>query len=520
MIAGARKAWRRLLLRQLSRMTAEDLRRAGEARLLATFRRASGRSSGYAKLLAEAGVDPGAIRSAADFVASAPVLDKRSTFSRFGLDELCQRGALERIAGVLTSSGHGGQFAFGLSTWSQARRSPALIDLGLEQSFGVDRRRTLVINCLPMGVRFQSRAVAIADVSVREDMALALAAKFGPRFEQLILVIDPLFGKRLLDHGDETGFDWRAHRVHVIVGEEPFGERFRDYVAARLGVDLDDAGGGLIASSMGVAELGLNLFFETRDTIAMRRALDRDEAARQALFGASPFATPAPGVFAYNPLRSFVEVLDPDASGLGELVVSQLDKDAPLPLLRYRTGDVARLLGDDEADRLRRASAAGPLAPAPMPFPLIAIAGRRKDLLPNGRSVLRYRDALYRDPRLASSLSGALRLQWDEAAAGNAAAARTTVRSPDKTAATASGEALEETFAKAPEEATGGSPGEALRAQVQLRRGVEPDPAIESALAQALRASGAPASVQCWRFAEFPFGMNLDYERKFSYYVP
>ncbi len=470
MTGSARRLWRGLLLRQLARTTPQRLRLMGERRLIAAFRRASTGSRAYARLLAEHGAT-GSVKSVDDFVARAPLLDKQSTFGRFSLEELCLPGTMQRLAGVLTSSGHGGTFGFGLSTWSQARQAPDLIDLGLQQTFDTDGRKTLVINCLPMGVRFQSRAVAVADVSVREDMALALLDRFGPHFEQVVLVTDPLFGKRLLDFADEQGTDWRRHRIHVVIGEEMFGERFRDYVATKLGIDVDDPDGGFIASSMGVGELGLNLFFETRETVAMRRLLDSDDGLRRALLGEGPFVTPPPVLFAYNPLRTFVEVVDPDPQGFGQLAVSIVDADNPLPLLRYRTGDIARLLGDADVSRLRAALPDRHSARAP--FPLLAIAGRDKDILPNRRSVLGYKDALYRDSALAALLTGAMRLEWTDAKP---------------------------------------------HAHVQLRRGQEPHAGIESALSRILCLDGSELGVTCWRFPEFPFGMNLDYERKFTYF--
>jgi phenylacetate-CoA ligase len=71
---------------------------------------------------------------------------------------------------VLTSSGHGGRFSFGLSSRRQHAESAAMIDYSMDEAFGIATRRTLAINCLPMGVTFSSEAVTVATTSVREDM--------------------------------------------------------------------------------------------------------------------------------------------------------------------------------------------------------------------------------------------------------------------------------------------------------------------------------------------------------------
>ena len=43
----------------------------------------------------------------------------------------------------------------------------------------------------------------------------------------------------------------------------------------------------------------------------------------------------------------FIEAVDPDEHGYGRMTVSMLDSSRPLPLLRYQTGDVIRLLDVD-----------------------------------------------------------------------------------------------------------------------------------------------------------------------------
>ena len=67
------------------------------------------------------------------------------------------------------------------------------------------------------------------DFAGYSDMAVGLITTFGRHYEQLLIVADPLFLKRLLDHAREAGLDWSQFVVHVVIGEEIFGERFRAY---------------------------------------------------------------------------------------------------------------------------------------------------------------------------------------------------------------------------------------------------------------------------------------------------
>ena len=468
-----RKWSRELALAILSRIPFERAMRQSRRGALAAFRRTAGRVPAYQQLLGEAGIDPRDIRGYDDFLR-LPLLDKHNTFERFPLHELCLPGQMEQLASVLTSSGQSGRFAFGLTTRRQARRSTWMIDLGLEATFQTDRRRTLLLNALPMGVGFASDAVTIAETSVREDMVLALADRFGPYFEQIVLVTDPLFLKLLCDTSRDRGFDWRRFRVNVVLGEETFGEHYRTYVGRILGTDPDARDGPLIGASLGVAELGLNLFFETRETIALRRAAWRDAGLRRRLFGPlRPEQTPM--LYAYSPQALHVEVLPAGGGGgnFGRLALSPLGAGQPLPLLRYLTGDLARFYPPAEvADFIRELG----FRDCGWRLPIVAVLGRDQDELPGGTNISELKDCFYRDTDLADHLTGAFRI-WIE---------------PDG--------------------------GFALH--IQLRPGV---PKARIDLEQLRAALPEPllspeARLTPWQYETFPFGMRLDYERKFRYF--
>jgi phenylacetate-CoA ligase len=461
---------RRLIKARLAAADPESLIRSGEKWLLPAFRRAARACAAYRVLLAEAGVDPESVRTVEDFVARCPVLEKANTFRRFPLAELlCDDVRPEDLASIITSSGHGGNgFAFGLSSKKQQRDAARLIDLGLDLAFDVGRCRTLLVNCLPMGVTFTSNLVCIANVSVREDMACAIVDKAGPLFEQIILCGDPLFLKKLCDYSQDIGLDWRRFRIHVIVGEETFPETFRDYLAGVLGIDPDDPASGLIGSSMGVGELGLNLFNETRETIALRRACSRDPELSKNLTGQDSAVSPAPTFMVFNPLRTFVEVIDPDEHGVGDLVVTVMDEKAPVPLMRYATGDRLQFI-----DRQRLAALA-PVLPLPS-APVVALHGRAKDRLPGGGHVDLFKEAIYSDPLIARHLSGAHHISLC---------------------------------------------GDRLLWEIQSVRDISIEESTVVERLQTLLSSkllGTVVEVHALRYDQFPYGKTIDYERKFDY---
>jgi phenylacetate-CoA ligase len=406
--AGAVRTLRRWMLAQGRRM--DPLRLLAQSRQRASRMAAlAARSSpAYRQLLAEQGFDPARAGHPAEW-PHLPVLTKQSTFGRFPPGELARGLPASALADVLTSSGRGGRsFGFRLTERSQHEDAWFDIDLGLQDVFGVDQKPTLLVNCLPMGVVFPSRAVAVANVSVREDMACSILRDIGPRFAQTLVCTDPLFVRALLDEGRAAGVDWRALNTSVIVGEEVLVEAQRDHIAAHMGIALDvpaqDPPGRLVGSSFGVGELGLNLLFETRDTIRIRRAL-REQPVLAQLLGGPWDAGTVPSLFCYNPLRCFVEVLAADAAGYGELCLTLLDRHAVLPLPRYATGDVGRLLSIPEAQHAAR------VAGADMPWlPMVALKGRLQDRPAGMPSVESIKELLYRDHRVADRLTGAFRL--------------------------------------------------------------------------------------------------------------
>ena len=466
------KLTRRLIRSQLQKMSPEKLRRLSETRLIRAFRRAARQSKAYQILLSEKKVSVASILSAQDFIQYCPILEKSNTFRRFPLRHLIADDVrIDQLGSVLTSSGHGSSgFALGLSTRNQMKSTPSMIDLGLELAFDIDSYRTLLINCLPMGVTFQSNAVCVANVSVREDMACAIVEQIGEQFDQIILCGDPLFLKKLCDYSQVKQINWSKFRVSVIVGEETFTESFRNYLAGVLHISADAIEGGFIGSSMGIGELGLNLFNETRETISLRRACNRNPEFLKSLFGPACQFSTLPTFLVFNPLRVFVEIDSVDEYGVGDLLVSVLDDAIPIPLLRYKTGDKASLISADQLQLVWKNSAIA----LPIPrLPMIALHGRAKDVLPNTGHVDEYKHALYQQIQIAECLSGAFRLSLQS---------------------------------------------NGILWEIQLRQGVNNQSELVATQLQLIAAEFSnETNIVLYEYDNFPYGKTIDYERKFNY---
>jgi len=443
---------------------------AVDQEVLGAFHRAAERVPAYRQILCEHGVDPKEVRDLPSFLDRVPVLNKHATFQRFAIHELCVDGELGLPESVLTSSGHSGVFSFGLYDASQARADLDRVDRYAEMLFQAQSKRTLFINCLPMGVSIHTRLCTVGQTSVREDIAAALIAQFARYYDQLILGGEAAFLKRLLEFARSQGIDWRKPHVHVLLGEEPLAENARKYIEGIIGTDVRTPEHGMVISTMGVAELGMFLFVEAPPVGVLpllRRVLHEDQSARAAVLGGSPRAVPM--IFTYDPKRVFVETNETDG-----LIVTMLEEDRRIPMIRYATGDKCRRTEVPVSQRPPLA-AQGVAVDLLAQMPILAIEGRGQFAVAGETPIYpeQIKEGIYADQGLAATTTANFRLR---------------------------------------------SGKDAALVRIQLMPGVAPSSKLRSRFSVAITDYvDGPLSVTCERYGEFKNGMALDYERKFSY---
>ena len=462
---------RRDLISHLQNVSPAQLMAESERLTLVAFQRQIREVPAYREMLAE--FDPATVSDIGAFRKLAPILDKHNTFGARDIRDLCRGGDLDGVRSILTSSGHSGVFSFGVNTEENLARSSRSIDVGLEYIFGVDERSTLLINALPMGVKVNTKAAVLAETSVREDMVFALIKKFASEFEQIIIVAEGSFAKKIVEDGaDHHGIDWRELPVSLITGEEGIAENYRSYMAHRLGIsDPARRDGKLVMSSMGIAELDLNIFHETLDTIRIRRLAHQDPKLRRALFGDA--SSICPMLFVYYPTRCYIEQ-HPSGNAEQELVLSMLSDEMKIPLLRYRTGDLGRIFQYEDMVRILREH--GYSVAPDLKLPFVAVYGRGEALTSASSQLTpdEVKEAIYADYEIAELLTGNFGLKMK---AGNL-----------------------------------------VEIEFQLRKGKEPPAGVEARFSESL-AKINPIEVKpiFIAYQSFPHMMEIDWERKFRY---
>jgi hypothetical protein len=223
--------------------------------------------------------------------------------------------------------------------------------------------------------------------------------------------------------------------------------------------------------SLGISELGLSLGQETPFCRELRSAALDDAGLRRTLFGEAPFL---PTFVQWSPTDYWIETA-PGEGGRDQLVVTTLDPHRRIPLIRYATGDWARVLTlSDLQNATKKIGHA--LRPPEVPFPFVAVWGRgRSAAAGDGRSVYpeEVKEALYRCAGLVGITTGSFRI------------------------------------------VPGGS---AFTLRFQLRADVVATRTLLDAAEGAMaRQIGRPVRLELVPFAEWDGGVELSYQRKFQY---
>jgi phenylacetate-CoA ligase len=368
-----------------------------EKYLLKVFRRYASSVPAYKNLLQEKGVAPESITSVDAFKRLAPIIDKYDTFIKYEgrISNLCVDGKLGDIVSILSSSGFSGRFSYGLISKAEDKADGNLLDLYLDQRFHIEERRTLLINCLPMGVAVPSRRTVKGDVSVRPDMAIALVRGFGKDFDQILMIGENTFMKHTLELGLENGIHWPDYNVRLIVGEETFPETYRTYMASLLGKDIDMADEVIIGSSMGISEIGLSVFQESPDTIKVRRKIDARPELRKKYFGDIGFT---PMIFNYIPMVVYIEEHKNPGDDFPEFIFTPLSLKRRLPLIRYNSHDKGMHIDPDE--NLEKEITTN--------LPMVAIFGRGDHIETAGTRIYveEIKEMIYSDMAFAGQVTG------------------------------------------------------------------------------------------------------------------
>ena len=460
---------RRRILNLLTQSEPDVIEAYGRKRIIPAFQRAAQRLPAYRKLLADYDISADDIIALDEFKRKVPVITKADLFASASMEDLVVDGRLNTLANVTVSSGFTGENSCGIGSFADRRQTAFMIDTTLEYLFNISRKKTFLLNCLPMGVKIPS-ALPMAETGVRSDLALSILQKLRTGFEQFLIVGDPYFLKKLIEDGCAAGLDWPGINVSLILGADWFSDSYRNYLAELLGIDFDRPDRGYIGANFGITELALSIGHETIETIRLRQALQKDSNLRKQILGNLP-GEASPEILVYYPNRFFLE----NAPDSHELVFSTLDPAALTPLIRYNTKDTGVLLPHNTVRAaLTRTPGAERLLLPELKLPLLALQGRANQHLNLAGKTVRPEDikeGLYSDPEVAGLTTGYFRMSAQQ---------------------------------------------DIGQIEIQLKKNIPLTADLRQKFRKALlKLAAADLEIVIYHYQDFPYGMELNYERKF-----
>jgi phenylacetate-CoA ligase len=306
--------------------------------ILTLFHDAAKRVPAYRAFLKENGVHPENIHTREDF-EKLPTTSKKSYLKKYPLADLCWDGSLARPAVFSSTSGSTGEpFYFqripnleeeysilaelflGNGAHIPSPKNPTLIIIGF--GMGVWIGGTLTFRAFDIASR-RAYPVSILPAGVNKTEILKALHDLAPSFKQTIIIGYPPFVKDVLDEADFEGINLKALNIRLLFAAEAFSERFRDYLAKKVGMKnvYRDT-----LNIYGTADIGA-MAFETPTAILIRRLAMKNKKIFTRIFGNTQ---KTPTLAQYNP--AFVSFEAPE----GEILITGYSS---VPLIRYAVGD-------------------------------------------------------------------------------------------------------------------------------------------------------------------------------------
>ncbi len=434
-------------------------------RVLSSFKSAARNCPAYRKVLDSYGIMPESISTLDEFSQKVPVIDKNSFFAAYPFIEITGKKNFDNIRSIMTSSGFSGKFAFGVELKNSAKYSRFFVDTALDMFFKTSERKTFLINCTPMGVHVET-SLPLAETSVRSDMVLALLSGVSPYYEQTIIIGDPYFLKKTVEEGCENGIDWKKLNVSLVMGQDWFPESLRSYLGSLMEIDPDRDTERLIIATMGLTELGLNVFHESPETIKIRRFAQANAKLHEKLFRSKNKASGF--LFHYYPMRFFIE----EHQDL--LIFTTLSESVSVPLIRYASGDCGHPYTYSALSELLCSFHLDHLSPL-LKLPLTTITGRAGNVIRIKDKTVYPEDiklGLYENFEIAGSITGHFIIITEN---------------------------------------------DMPVVHIQLKPSVTPGQLLNNAIKNAItKYTETDIIIKSYPYREYPYAMELNYERKFS----
>lgn len=326
-----------------------------------------------------------------------PIMDKYNYFAKYGVSRTLASKSASESCGWEQSSNY--DPATGFMLWPRfpkdEKRCVNNLDFTLRYFFKCHEKKTLIVVSFVLGMwaagerisRFAKRIseegklkITVASPGASKKDILELIRKTNQYYDQIILVGNPYFLRRVIEQGMAENVNWKNLDVKLMTGAEGFSEEWREFVLEKIAheKELNSLITGRITSSFGTTETSGSFGTETPLTNLIRRLSQKDVQLKKKFFGDTDSL---PMVFQYKPFENFLETKN------GELIITRMSGQ---PLLRFNTHDTGRVLSLSQALKILKKSgydvtklleADGYGKKDILPLPLFFVYGRNKNML-------------------------------------------------------------------------------------------------------------------------------------------
>jgi len=324
----------------MPRIPASFWEKIGRKKAFKVFKLSYKNTPAYRKLINNCLTNTDKITSVDDF-NKLPLIDKKNYISKYPLNERIIGGRMVGNYTVEKSASTTGGSYFWPRITEEDSMFPKYIEYSFVQFYGIDKKSTLVIMTLALGTWTSGEKMAqalrltatssknykmtVVTPGANVEEVIEIVKNLSNQFDQTVIVGYPPFVKTVVDEGEKEGIDWKALNLRLGLGGEGYSEKWREYMAEKIGLSKKDLMG--IAGGYGAADIGMTIGREYPITILIRKLTTRDKKLAKALFGTSELE---PSFLQYNPGTCYIEEVK------GELVFTVL---SGVPLVRYNIHD-------------------------------------------------------------------------------------------------------------------------------------------------------------------------------------
>ncbi len=349
-----------------------------KAMALELFHTMATRVPAYIDFLKKNNVDREVVKTYDDFIQHVPIIDKPNYVSAYPLDQLCLDGNVFNNNIISVSSGSTGVPFFWPRGPQQDIDNTAAV-ANIYDSFGMDTKTTLLVNCFSMGTWVagtlveastinyanQGNKVSLLTPGIEKISAIDSIKRLSANYDQVVLCGYPPFVKDLIEEGARMGIDWKGMSVKLFMGGESFSEEWRDYVHELVGasdVHYDSK------NLYGAADIGV-VAHETPLSVLVRRAYNGDNEAIQHSFGTEIL----PSLHQFDSSVRHIEKVN------DELVITS---NSGIPLVRYNLKDTGNIMSYEQIvapvkDKIEVSLQDSGVKPEEWPQPFVFLNGRK-----------------------------------------------------------------------------------------------------------------------------------------------